>query len=202
MTDTDKFAGSSAEALLEVHIEWIAARLRLGDVISAKSVQQTAIDNAADMKAGGAIPALVCDIAVAIYEHPIHGETTLEELLPDREFEKLLDKLMEMRQLRDALIHQSVPNPVFANLASQLLYSGLRGYVPQSKQFAARVPGARTGMKIGRAVVDCAPPRISDALERGIRRYVDRNTEAGMRASDAYLHGAFESDELRRTLLD
>ena len=225
MTDTNDFAGSKAEALLEAHVAWVlsslegdalkaaleqqidwvledAARLRLGDVISTASVQQTAVDYAADMKVGGAIPALVGDIAIALYEHPIQEETTLEELLPDREFEELLDKLLEMHALRNELLHQSVANPVFANLVAQLLYSGLRGYVSQSKRFAARVPGGRTAMKLGRAVVDRAPPRISDALERGIRRYVSRNTEAGMRASEAYLHEAFESEELRQAVLD
>lgn len=225
MTDTDDFAGSKAEALLEAHVAWVvarlqgdalqaelerridwiledAARLRLEDVVSVETVQRTAVDYAADMKVGGAIPALVGDIAVAIYEHPIHEQTTLAELLPDREFEELLDKLLEMQQLREEAIHQSVSNPVFANLVAQLLYSSLRGYVAQSKQRAARVPGARTAMRIGRAVADRAPPQIGDALERRIRRYVDRNTEAGMRASEAYLHDAFESEELRRAVLD
>ncbi|MES1930591.1 hypothetical protein SADO_15114 [Salinisphaera dokdonensis CL-ES53] len=225
MTDTHDFAGSKAEALLEAHVAWVlsrmegdalkaaleqqidwvlddAAQLQLGDVISTASVQQTAVDYAADMKVGGAIPALVGDIAIALYEHPIQEETTLEELLPDREFEELLDKLLEMQALREEVIHQSVSNPVFANLVAQLLYSGLRGYFAHSKRLAARVPGARMAMKFGRAVVDRAPPRIGDALERGIRRYVERNTEAGMQASEAYLHDAFESDESRQAILD
>ncbi|ROO23157.1 hypothetical protein [Salinisphaera orenii] len=225
MTDTDHFAGSKAEALLDAHVAWViarlqgdalqaelerrldwlladAARLRLGEVISVESVQRTAVDYAADMKVGGAIPALVGDIAVAIHEHPVHEQTTLVELLPDREFEELLDKLLEMQRLRDEVIHQSVSNPVFSDLVAQLLYSGLRGYVAESKLRAARVPGARTAMRIGRAVADRAPPQIGEALERGIRRYVERNTEAGMRASEAWLHDAFESDELRRAVLD
>lgn len=225
MTGPDDFAGSKAEALLDAHVAWVmaglqgdalqtelerridwiledAARLRLNDVISAESVQRTAVDYAVDMKVGGAIPALVGDIAVAIYEHPIQDETTLQEALPDREFEELLDKLLEMQELREEVIHQSVSNPVFANLVAELLYSGLRGYVAQSKQFAARVPGGRTAIKLGRAVIDRAPAQIGDALERGIQRYVKYNTETGMRASEAFLHDAFESEELRRAVLD
>ncbi|GAB3685351.1 hypothetical protein [Salinisphaera aquimarina] len=225
MTGTDEFAGSKAEALLDAHVAWVmeslqgdalriglgrrvdwlledAARLRLSDVISVESVQRTAVDYAVDMKVGGAIPALVGDIAAALYAHPIEDETTLEEVLPDREFEELLDKLLEMQHLRDEVIHQSVSNPVFANLVAQLLYSGLRGYVAQSKQLAARVPGGRTAMKLGRAVIDRAPAQIGDAIERGIQRYVKHNTKAGMRASEAFLHDAFESEELRRAVLD
>ncbi|ERJ19459.1 hypothetical protein SSPSH_001527 [Salinisphaera shabanensis E1L3A] len=223
--DTDEFAGSKAQALLDAHVaylaarlqgpalqfelerrvDWVladAARLRLGDVISEASIKQTAIDYAAHMRLGGGIPALVGDIAAAVYEHPVHEHTTLAELLPDREFEELLDKLLEMQRLREEVIHHSVSNPVFANLVAQLLYSGLRGYVAQGGRLAARVPGAGRALKIGRAVVDRASPRLGDALERGIRRYVARNTEAGIQASAAYLHDAFESEALRQAVLD
>jgi len=225
MTGADEFAGSKAQALLDAHVAWVlqglrgerlrtaletrldwilhdAARLCLGDVISVESVQQTAVDYAVDMKIGGAIPALVGDIAVAIHEHPIHDQTTLQELVPDHEFEELLDKLLEMQQLREQIIHQSVSNPVFANLAAQLLYSGLRGYVAQGRRLAARVPGGRAAIKLGRAVIERAPPQIGSALDRGIRRYVQHNTKVQIQASQAFLHDAFESEELRRAVLD
>ncbi|MES1939037.1 hypothetical protein T5B8_02270 [Salinisphaera sp. T5B8] len=223
--DTEAFAGSKAQALLDAHVayitarlqgpaletelrrrvDWVladAARLRLADVVSEASIKRTAIDYAADMKLGGGIPVLVGEIAAAIYAHPIHEQTRLEEVLPDREFEELLDKLLEMQRLRDEVIHHSVANPVFANLVAQLLYSGLRGYLSQGKRLAFRVPGARSALKVTRAVVDRASPRLGAAVEAGIRDYVDRNTRAGMQASEAYLHEAFESEELRQAVLD
>lgn len=225
MTDKDEFAGSRAEALLKAHVAWVvaglqgkalqtalerridwvladAARLRLGDVISMESVKYTAVGYAADMKVGGAVPVLVGEIAAAIYAHPVHDETTLQELVPDRAVEELLDKLLEMQQLREQVIHHSVSNPVFANLVAQLLYSGLRGYLAHGKRLAARAPGARTAMKFGRAVANRAPPQVGGVLERGIRRYVERNTKAGMQASEAYLHDAFESAQMRQAVLD
>ncbi|MBS62062.1 hypothetical protein [Salinisphaera sp.] len=220
-----EFAGSKAEALLDAHVaylatrlqgdalereyerrvDWLladAARLRLGDVVSEASIKQTAIDYAADMKLGGGIPVLVGDIAAAIYEHPVHEHTTLAELLPDREFEELLDKLLEMQRLREEIIHHSVSTPVFANLVAQLLYSGLRGYLAHGQRVARRVPGAGMAMKAGRALLDRAPSRLSAAIERGIRDYVERYTRSGIQLSEAYLRAAFESDELRQAVLD
>ncbi|WP_348765844.1 hypothetical protein [uncultured Salinisphaera sp.] len=223
--DADEFAGSRAQALLDAHVaylaahlqgetlereyqrrvDWVladAARLRLGDVVSEAAVKQTAIDYAADMKLGGGIPVLVGDIAAAIYEHPVHERTTLAELLPDREFEELLDKLLEMQRLREEVIHHSVANPVFANLVAQLLYSGLRGYLAEGQRMARRVPGSGIAMKAGRALLDRAPARLGAAVERGIRAYVERYTRSGIRLSEAYLRAAFESDELRQAVLD
>jgi len=225
MADSHEFAGSKAEALLDAHVAWVmsrldgdalraelekrlddvladAAHLRLGDVVSQASVEETAVGYAAHMKIGGAIPALVGDIAAAIYTHPIHADTALEELLPEPQFEELLDKLLEMQQLRDAMIHQSVTNPIFASLATQLVYSSLQDYVSRSRRLAARVPGARTALKAGRMVARRAGPALGARLGVSIKSYVDRTAISRMTASERYLRDAFESDALRQAVLD
>lgn len=221
----DSQAKQQANALLDAHVAWIrarlaepalqgeiaalvdtlladAAKLRLADVITVKAISETAINYAAKMKVGGAIPALVGDIAAVIYAHPIHDETTLEELLPDREFYELLDKLLEMQTLREALIHTAVSNPIFANLASELVYSGLADYMERSRRFVARVPGARSVLKAGRAVIDRARPNLNDDVEKGIRQYVNRSATDRMLDSEQLLNRAFESDALRQAVLD
>jgi len=218
-------AQQQADALLDAHVAWvrgrldgpglpgeieslvdlflaIAAKLRLADVITADAVSQTAVGYAAHMKVGGAIPALVGDIAAAVYEHPVHEETRLEELLPDREFEEWLDKFLEMQSLRQALIHKSVSNPIFSSLASQLVYSGLADYLERSRRLVVRVPGARIMLKAGRAMMDRARPALGAEVERGIRRYVARSTGKRLIDSEHYLSRAFESDAFRQVVLD
>lgn len=225
MTSKDAFAGSKAEALLNAHVAWMAARLegealeedvarrldaalglagklKLEDVVTLRSIQQTAIGYASDMTLGGAIPALVGDIATALYEHPVHDKTRLEQLVPDKQFEEILDKVLELKELREAVVHESVSNPIFANLITELLYSGVRDYVAQSTKFAGKLPGAKSAMKFGKAFVDRARPELSGSLEDGIKTYVNKNTQTSLNASERYLLDAFESDEFRQVVLD
>jgi len=151
MTHTDDFAGSTAEALLDAQVAWLMARLdgdaleaelsrlldsvlnaadrlTVNDVVTVGAVKETAVHYAARMQVGGAIPALVGEVASAIYAHPIHEETRLEELLPYRQFEELLDKLLEMKPLREAAVHAAVSNPIVADLVTELLYNALQNY--------------------------------------------------------------------------
>jgi len=225
MTTTDAFAGSRAEALLDAHVAWIvarlddaslqgeverrldwlledAAKLKLDDVVTVSAVQRTAIGYASDMTVGGAIPALVGDIAMALYDHPIHKKTRLEQLLPDRQFEELLDKVLELKTLREAVIHESVRNPIFANLITDLLYSGVRDYLATSTKFAGKLPGAKSAMKLGKAFVDRTRPELGSSLEESVKVYVNKNTQASLNASERYLLDAFESDEFRQVALD
>ena len=225
MTMNDRFSGSKAEALLDAHVAWIiarlegdalqieverrldwvladAAKLKLEDVVTVTSVKQTAIGYASDMTVGGAIPALVGDVALALYEHPIQEKTRLEQLLPDRQFEELLDKVLELKELREAVVHESVSNPIFADLITELLYSGVRDYVATSTKFAGKLPGAKSAMKFGKAFVDRARPELGTSLEDGIKTYVNKNTQTSLNASERYLQEAFESEEFRQVVLD
>ena len=121
--DTDEFAGSKAQALLDAHVaylaarlqgpalqfelerrvDWVladAARLRLGDVISEASIKQTAIDYAAHMRLGGGIPALVGDIAAAVYEGHRYARELGEEPINEIGFRRELTELAADWELR------------------------------------------------------------------------------------------------------
>lgn len=222
MTEAAKPSGKAAE-LLDAHVAWTidrltgehlqadverrvdallatAAKLKLGDVVTVKAVEQTAIGYASDMQIGGAIPALVGDIARALYEHPVHEKTRLDALVPDKVFHEVLDKFIEMDELRESLVHAAVSNPIFAALVTDLLYSGLRDYMASGSKLAEKVPGARSAMKLGKGFLDRARPELGSSLEDSIKTYVNRNTQASMAASERHLQRALASDEFRNVM--
>jgi len=224
MTDTDEFAGSKAEALLDAQVAWImarlegdaleaelshlldslldaAARLTLNDVVTAADIKETAVKYAARMQVGGAIPALVGDIASAVYAHPIHDETRLDELLPYRRFEELLDKLLEMKPLREAVVHAAMANPIVADLITDLLYAALQSYATRGTRSAGRLPGARSAMRFGKSLMDRATPDLGASLESSIKGYINENTQTHLADSERYLLEALESEDFREVVL-
>lgn len=224
MTDTDNFADSRAEALLDAQVAWImarlegealeaqlshlldsllatAARLTLNEAVTATAIKETAVNYASRMQVGGAIPTLVGDIASALYAHPIHDETRLDELLPDRQFEELLDKLLEMKTLRETLVHGAVANPIVANLITHLLYTALQNHATRSTRAAGRVPGARSAMRLGKSFMDRATPDLGASLENSIKGYINENTQTHVADSEHYLLETLESEEFRQVVL-
>ncbi|MBI2382992.1 MAG: hypothetical protein HYV18_02845 [Gammaproteobacteria bacterium] len=195
--------GPALHATIERNLDAILAdarRLKLKAVVGAGLVKQTVREYAVHMRLGGAMPELVGDIARKLYRHKALDRTTLAEALPDRMFEQFLDKALELKTLREALVRESVANPIYSSLIAELLYSGIRDYVGRSR-VADRIPGARAALRLGKNLVDRAKPELGAMLEENLKSYVRKNTQASMQASEAFLLRVFETDEFREVVL-
>lgn len=216
---------AKAAALLDAHVAWMAdrlqgdalrdeverqvdafladgKRLKLKDVVKPAAIQQTARKYAVEMELGGAMPELVGHIARSLYGHRVLDRTRLADLMPDKLFEELLDKLLELKPLRTALVHEAVGNPIFASLIADLLTNGIRDYVASGTQAASRVPGAASALKLGKAVVARAKPSLGDTLEGNLRAFARKHTEASLKSTERFLLEAIESDQAREVILD
>ncbi len=214
-----------AEALLDAHVNWIdnelkgaglreqaaellnglladAEKLKLKDVTNPAAIHATVQKYAVNLKLGGAIPVLVGEIARNVYELELHDETLLQELVPDPVFEDGLDKLLELKSLRKSLITECVNNPVFSGLISELLANGIGDYIANSTKSAERLPGVKSGLKFSKALASKARPTLGASLNDSLRTTVQKNTQTSLKASEQYLHEAFESEEIRQAVLD
>lgn len=218
-------ASDTARALLDAHVAWTLARLegpeleaeiarlidqtlddmsrlKLKSVVSPKAIHQTVRKYAVEMPLGGAVPELVGDIARAIYHHQVHAQTTLSDLMPDKTFEEFLDKILEMKALRETLVQASVDSPIFSDLITELLATTLRDYAATTERMADRIPGAKSALKFGKAMAARSRPELGAKLEENLRGFVNRSTQASLKASNRFLLEAFESDEFREIVRD
>ncbi len=215
-----------AETLLTTHVNWmhqrllsedelpveitnlldrfldLSTRIKLKDLVKVRDIRHVATKYACDVQIGGIIPQLVGEVARDVYEHKIHAETTLQDLLSDRRFEEILDKLLELETLRETLARQSVSNPIFASMAAELLTTGIRDYVRKGSELSSRVPGAKSAFKLGKRMVERARPDLGEVLDENLRAFVQKQTDASLRASERFLVDALASDEFRDILTD
>ena len=162
-----------------------AAKLRLEDVVRVQTVQEIARHYAADIEPSGAIPELVGEIAQAVQAHPAQRKTRLGELMPDKHFQEWLDKLLELKAAREALLHAALSNPVIHAVSGDLLYRGISGYLAQNSLTKA-IPGASSMLKLGKSVLAKATPKLDAAIETTLRKYIQQSLDATL-LTDAVL---------------
>lgn len=197
--------GKALEAQIDMQIDrfmGLAPRLRLKDVVKTKDVQVAAKQYAIDLELGAVIPELVGDVARLVYRHRVHNDTKLEELIPDDQFEEILDKVLELEALHEALAKHLVANPVFASMISELLQHALRDYAKRGSEMSRKLPGADSAFKIGKKMMDRARPELGQMLEENLRGFIQKQTEASLRMSESFLLNALESDQIREAILD
>lgn len=218
-------AEKKAEALLDAHTQWIVARLtgdefeqevgqrldllladgrklKLKEVVSNKAIHDTVRKYAIELELGGSMPALVGDVVRELYAYPALAEVTLGDIVPDKHLNEAIDKLLEMKALRTALISELVSNPLFSELVAELLYGGVKDYARETGDLAGRVPGGKSAMKLGKAMMSRTRPELADALDQRLKSFVSKQTSKSLKSSEQFLHEAAESNELRETLLD
>lgn len=217
---------SLADALCEAHVAWWehrltdtaaleawmraelariladAATLKLKDVVSGAQVKAVARRYAVELDLKGGIPELVADVATALYESPAHDRARVIDVLPEAHFLDMLDKALEMEDLRGKLVRGAVTTPFYIAFASDLLYRGIRDYVNQQTEMAQRIPGAGSMMKLGKSVLNRARPDLEQSVEQGLRKYIERTVEATAVNSAELLLAKLDRDTLRGMALE
>ncbi|MGH8493333.1 MAG: hypothetical protein ACRERR_09550 [Moraxellaceae bacterium] len=201
----EQLTGNALQELLETEVDQLlelATQIRLNEAVTRYMIKDTVRVYAVELELSGAIPELVGDIARGLHAHPIHAETTLGDLMPDGLFAEFLDKILEMRDLRERLVHEAVANPVYAALASDVVLEGIRGYAQQGMERARRLPAAGRAVRLGQSLLGSALPVIEEGLEENLRKYMRRSMEEILQRSEEFLLGHFDEEKIRELVLD
>jgi hypothetical protein len=151
---------------------------------------------AIEMDLGAGVPELVGEAARTLHAHPIHDATRLSDLVPDRRFEDLLDHALALKSVRKRLVSEVIASPIYESFASDLLLNGIKDYLAGAR-LPVSVPGARSAMKLGKAIVSRARPGLEDVVEDGLKRYIGRSVASvSERSAQPFVDG--EHDERLR----
>jgi len=217
-------AGTLAAALLEAHVAFVLAqlegepletllqqgvalvladarKLKLNDMVTRQQIKDTARTYAAELEIRGGIPELVGDIARRIYEHPQLAETAAANVVSKRTVSEILDKSLELQSLREAIVHGVLDSPLYARFASELLYNGIRGYLAQNT-LTDNIPGARSMLKLGKAVLSRATPNLEASVEEGLKGYIGKSIGMVSQRSVGPLISADNNPLLREAILE
>ena len=212
-----------AEALLNAHVAymirrltgdgfeaWVRAELQadlqnarlltLNEVMDPDLIRQVVYQCALELDLGSGVLELVAAVARTLHGHPVHGQTTLGDIMPDANFEEFLDKLLELREVRERLVGELVGNPLYAELATSLLTQGVRGYLDHAAA-TTRVPGARSLMRLGRGALQSLPVDFEEALEIRLHDYLRRALQGLLANSGQTLLDLVDA-RLRDSILD
>lgn len=212
-------AKSTAERLLDAHVKFTidqlsgdtlrqnieeeldhaleaAEKITLNESVTREQIKETVRNYAVDLDLHGGIPELIGDIARALYDHGIHDRTSLNDLVTDQQFGEILDQILAMKDLREKIIKRSIGNPLFAALASDVLYNGIKGYISDNP-LTKNSQMAASALKIGKSLLSKASPGLEHAVEEGVKRYIKGNIKATQKQTEHFIRARIEDDSIR-----
>lgn len=200
----EELTGAGLNALIDEEVDAalvLAGKLTLGSIVTRKQIKDTARVFAAKIEFGPGLPEMVGDIARKLFAHPVHDKTRIGALLTDAHFEDFTTQALELQSLREKIIRGVVTSPLYAEFASDLLYSGITGYLAQSN-VTKNIPGASSMLKLGRAALNVAKPSLEASIEEGLRKYIAKAVQASTARSAEFLIDNADAEALKELALD
>lgn len=196
----ERLSGKPLQHLLETEIDHAlvdAEKITLNEAVTRDMIKDTVRVYAVELELSGAIPELVGDIARSLYTNAVHETTTLNELLPDGIFAEFVDKILEMREMREWIVHEAVANPVYSALVSDVVLEGVRDYAHHNASRARQIPGAAQAVRLGQSLLGAALPAIEETLEENLRKYIRKSLQNILNRSENFLLDHFNEDMIR-----
>lgn len=218
----DKHVSTKAAAILDAHVAFIcnqlgsadlhdklveeidiiltnAPMLTLNDCVTADMIKETVHRYAVELELGAGVFDIIGDVARAIHGHEIHSRTTLGDLMPDHHLEQLLDKVLELKQVREYIIRELVANPVYSALVSDVLYHSLRSQLLQQTLGGKKGGGAL--LSWGKDLLRNLPAGFEESVEFNLQRYVQKSISTVLAESERFLL-KMDIEKLKDALLD
>ncbi|MDP2226528.1 MAG: hypothetical protein Q8J78_03515 [Moraxellaceae bacterium] len=158
-------------------------------------VRDFLLRNVFDITPSDALLAQIGTLATKALQSPLNKTTKLEELLNVREYDLIVDRVIELEDLRRQIVRAVMQNPSVTQLISDLVYNGVKNYLMEDGGIAKKVPGMSSLMKMGKGMMERVG--ADDALEGALKSYVKRNTRATMELSERLVEKALETPKLK-----
>ncbi|PCJ38705.1 MAG: hypothetical protein COA99_11360 [Moraxellaceae bacterium] len=167
----------------------------LGEVVTSDQIKQVVKKYVKEVEIHGAIPELMGEIAEHVYDLPVHDTNKVGDLVSDEQFEVALEKALEMEDLRKRAIGQIVANPVYSDLVSDLLYSGIKDYISDNP-VTKNVPGAASMLKFGKSMMNKAAPNLEAAIEENVKKFIKKNASKSLKQSEKFLNKTLSNEKI------
>ncbi len=226
MSKPDQSAARAlAERLLEMHVqhelallqngplfEWLtkevaelftwAESVKLNRVVSAAQVKATIKQNVVENEILAAVAEIAGEATAHLTSDPLQSETPLKRIISRRQFEELLDKLIELRESRERSLEHLLELPVYRELLNGVVYKALLRYLTDNNLLVRSVPGVSKMIRISKDFVSKRAPGLEGVVEDNVRQYIDRNTGFLVRESKRFLSASMADEQIRQSALD
>ena len=154
-----------------------------------------------DMELDAGIPELAAETATAVINAPVQQDATLGDIISREQATGFVEEMLELRQQRERVIGEIMAHPVYQELVSNLVYTGLVNYLYEDNLITKSVPGVGSMMKFGKKMANKAVPGLDETFERRIKAWLADSLPGLIARSEHFLNQALSDDEVRDSVM-
>ncbi|MBF0223853.1 MAG: hypothetical protein HQK76_00235 [Desulfobacterales bacterium] len=144
----------------------------------------------------GGVPELAGETSRKVLTSSQNNETTLEDIILPKMVDDIVDKAVSLENARNELIHHVLSSSAYSYLISEVMYDGIKQYIFEENIFAQKLPGISSMIKMGRAAVSKAAPKLEAKIENQIKKFIESNIQNTVEQSEKFLTKFLDEDRI------
>lgn len=176
--------------------EWLED-VSLNDFLTARQVQECVQRNVIEPPISDEILAFLTECAKRIHSRMVNDETKLEGTLTKRQYDKLIENLIELEDLRNEIINQVVSSSIFSMVITNTLYGGIKGFIVSENVLVKNIPGASSLLKVGMELMNKTTLGLVWSIDEKMKEFVDNNIQNILKDSERFLVESLDEKLLR-----
>lgn len=176
--------------------DWLSAT-PLEALIDAATVGELVRESVLAREPGPGLATGIGAVARHVLDDPLHADTRVAEVLDQSVFETGVALAADMKDARHALIRSVARSPIYAAVASEMLYHGIRDYLFSDRALLRRIPGVSSLLSAGAGAVSKRLPQLEAQVEKQVRAYLEANLSRTLAQSEAFLAEALTAERIR-----
>lgn len=198
--ELDALTGESFERLVDAEVSelfgWFA-EVSLNDVATRERVVSVIDRRAIELRISGGITELMGEMANKVFTSERNEDVRLEDIVPSRSFEEIVDKVVSLEQARGELIRRATQSGAYRTLIHSVLQRSVLDFVfPSNETTSARLRSSLA--RLGRDAVRRVVPALELRIASLVSRYLEENADRIAREGEKQLLLALDQNTLRR----
>jgi hypothetical protein len=176
-------------------------QVKLSDFVSPETVIAAIRRNAIEPEIPGAVAEIAGEAAASLFTAEFHLNTTAGEIISTRQVTEFIDKGLELKEQREALVAKVIHQPIYSQLVSDLMYRGIVRYIYDENVLSKKIPGVSSMLKFSTRMVNKTVPRLEGAVEENVKAFIADNISVLLRQSQSFLSQALTDEEIKEMCL-
>lgn len=140
---------------------------------------------------------VVVKAIVTAINSDLNNSANLQTLVPKSEYDKAISHYAQFEVVRMDVVRIILESPIYSELISDVLYHGIKDYVMTENPLVKNVPGVSSLMKFGAKSLNKAMPKLEEAAETTIKKFINSNLRNSVDLSERILNNALSENNIR-----
>lgn len=130
-----------------------------------------------------------------------HQDHCIEQVWSTEAQHQSVEKIVDLQRLRDDLVESILKSSIYAELISDLLYNGIKGFILE-ENLLSKLPGLSSIIKMGKWGMSRTMPNLDAFIEGAAKTFIINNIPNTISLSKKILENSLSPEYIRRLGID